>query len=293
LPPAPPRPRRKRFRRILLALALCYCLFFLLLITRYTDRLMLYPSTDPRDTTGLTRREIALEGGTKIEIYSMRSAGAADREPQAYVLTFIGNGARAEHTAPFFASDWGTRPVEVWSVNYPGYGKSGGSARLESIGPAALAAYDALREVAKDKPIILQARSIGSTAALHVAANRSVAAVILHNPPALRQLILHHYGWWNLWLVAGPIAWTTPSELDSVANAQRVTVPAAFILAGADEVVPPKNQQLVANAYAGPKRIIRLAGAKHLDRASGQALAEYGAALDWIFQISAGRTSSP
>jgi uncharacterized protein len=293
LPPSPPRPRLKRLRRILLALALGYCLFLILLFTRHTDRLILYPSTNPLDSTSLVRRQITLDGGTKIEVFSMRSPGAADKEPQAYILTFIGNAARAELTAPFFARDWGNRPVEVWSVNYPGYGASGGSARLDAIAAAALAAYDALRGVAKDKPIILQARSIGTTAALHVAANRSVTALILHNPPALRSLILRRYGWWNLWIFAGPIAWTLPSELDSVANAKRITVPAAFILAGADEVVPPENQQLVANAYAGSKRIIRLDGAKHIDRASGQALAEYEAALDWILQISASRTTSP
>jgi len=291
LPSSPQRLRRKLLRRILLALALGYCLFLVLLFTRFTDRLILYPSNNPLDTTSLARREITLEGGTKIEIFSMRSAGAAEKEPQAYVLTFVGNAARAELTAPFFAKDWGNRPVEVWSVNYPGYGASGGSARLEAIAPAALAAHDALRGVAKDKPIILQARSIGTTAALYVAANRPVSALILHNPPALRQLILRDYGWWNLWIFAGPIAWTVPSQLDSVANAKRVTAPAAFILAGADEVVPPENQQLVADVYAGPKRIIRLAGAKHIDRASGQALVEYEGALDWILQISASSES--
>src|SRR4051812_29818744 len=167
LSPSPPRSRRKRFRRILLALALVYCLFLILLFTRYTDRLILYPSTNPLDTTSLVRHEITLEGGTKIEIFSMRSPGAADEEPEAYVLAFIGNGARAEFTTPFFAKDWGNRPVEVWSVNYPGYGASGGSARLDAMAPAALAAYDALRVQAKDKPIILQARSIGTTAALY------------------------------------------------------------------------------------------------------------------------------
>src|SRR5678816_1587849 len=115
LPPLLPRPRRKGLRRILFALVLGYCLFLVLLFTRQTDRLILYPSTDPLDTTSLTRREITLDSGTKIEVFSMRSPGTADKEPQAYVLTFIGNAARAELTAPFFAKDWGKRPVEVWS----------------------------------------------------------------------------------------------------------------------------------------------------------------------------------
>src|SRR5262245_34944815 len=94
--PAILRLRGKLFRRIVCALALIYALFLVLLFTRYTDRLILYPSTDPRDSTSLVRREIGLEGGTKIEVFSMRSAGAVEKEPQAYVLTFVGNAARAE-----------------------------------------------------------------------------------------------------------------------------------------------------------------------------------------------------
>ena len=50
----------------------------------------------------------------------------------------------------------------------------------------------------------------------HVAANRPVAAIVLQNPPPLRQLILGHYGWWNLWLIATPVALGVPSELDSL-----------------------------------------------------------------------------
>src|SRR5258705_9320219 len=89
------RPRRKWFRRTLLALGVGYCIFLVLLFTHSTVRLILYPTTDPRETTSLSRREIMLEGGTKIEIFSMRSPGAGDKEPDAYELSFVGNAARA------------------------------------------------------------------------------------------------------------------------------------------------------------------------------------------------------
>jgi len=55
----------------------------------------------------------------------------------------------------------------------------------------------------------------------------------------------------------------------------------------------PENQQLIANAYVGAKRIIRLPDAKHIDRASGQALVEFEAALDWILQVSASGSVAP
>src|SRR5213076_1731280 len=110
--------------------------------------------------------------------------------------------------------------VEVWGVNYPGFGGSSGPARLARIGPASLAAYDELRKVAGTRPIFVFGASLGSTADLHIAAQRPVAGLILHNPPAIRQMILRQFGWWNLWLLAGPLALQIPRELDSIANAR-------------------------------------------------------------------------
>lgn len=286
---APLRPRRtkpRRWRRWILICLLAYGLMLGLIAAGCGDRLVLYPTTKAIDTSGLAaRRQVAIPGGGHVEIWVSRSAGAArpSAEPQAYVLALIGNAARAEPTAPFFAKDWGQRPVEVWAVNYPGYGGSDGSARLSSIGPAALAAYDELRRHAGDKPIFVQARSIGTAAALHVAASRPVAGCILHNPPPLRQLILGRYGWFNLWLISGPLALSVPSDLDSLVNARRVQAPAIFLLAGADGVVPVEYQNRVANPYAGEKRLVNLPSASHVDRAAGPALVEHESALDWIW----------
>ena len=277
------RPRRRWRRRVIVCVA-AYCLLLALVFAGCTDRLILYPTTAPLDVSGLTRREARLPGGGVVEIWVARSPGGLRTEPRAYVLTFIGNSARAELTAPFFAKDWGQRPVEIWAVNYPGYGGSPGTARLASIAPAALAAYDELRRHAPEAPIFLEARSIGTAAALYVAAHRPVAGCILHNPPPMRQLLLRRYGWWNLWLVAGPMAWPVPSELDSTANAANVRAPAIFVLAGADQLVPPRYQQLVVDAYAGPKRIISSPDAGHTDRISGNALSQYESALDWILR---------
>jgi cephalosporin-C deacetylase-like acetyl esterase len=70
--------------------------------------------------------------------------------------------------------------------------------------------------------------------------------------------------------------------LDSVANARAVHVPAIFLLAEKDEVVAPKFQRLVVDAYAGEKRIIPLAGADHNSPVEGAGLANFYEALDWL-----------
>jgi len=248
------------------------------------DRLILYPTTNPIAADGIARL-VATSGGPSIEIWTFKSRGMlAGRPPIAHVLSFVGNASRAERTGPRFAQDWGTRPVEIWAVNYPGYGGSPGPARVSSLAPTALVAYDALRAVAGDRPIFLDAQSIGTTAALYLAAHRPVAGCVLHNPPPLRQLILGRFGWWNLWLAAWPVARSVPEELDSIANAKLVTAPALFMTADADEVVPPRYQRRVIDAYAGPKRIVHLPGGRHNDRATGDAAVEAQAGLDWLWQ---------
>jgi pimeloyl-ACP methyl ester carboxylesterase len=251
------------------------------------DRFILYPQQGHRDAHGADRQMIPHGDGT-LEFFTARSPGAAGREPAALVLEFTGNATRAEDIAAYVAGRWQHRPVEVWVMNYPGYGGSTGPARLKSFPPAALAAYDHVKRVAGDRPILLAGNSLGSTSALYIAARRPAAAVIIQNPPPLRNLILGRFGWWNLWLVAGPVAAGVPRELDSLANAPRVPRPAMFVIAGRDGLVPPKYQRKVADAYAGEKRVIVLDGAGHNDPVGEEHEAEVQAALDWLFESAIG-----
>jgi hypothetical protein len=99
--------------------------------------------------------------------------------------------------------------------------------------------------------------------------------------------MLKRFGWWNLWLMGGPMALTIPPELDSERTAPKVRAPAVFLLAGADGLVPSSYQERVVKAYAGERRVVRLSGADHTARASGASLVEYEAAMDWILALAA------
>jgi pimeloyl-ACP methyl ester carboxylesterase len=247
------------------------------------DQLILYPTTHPLDSPGLSRLEVPSTSGGAIEVFVARSSAAKNSPPKACVLSFIGNAARAEYMAPQFAENWSKHPVEIWCVNYPGYGTSTGPARLNSIAPTALAVYDELRRQHPGMPIFVEAQSIGTTAALYLAAHRPVAGCILHNPPPLRSLILGQFGWWNLWLLAGPIALAVPSDLDSITNAKNAKVPAIFVTADADTIVPPNYQMRVINAYAGPKQVIHLRDAEHNDPPSDTAVIQLKSAMDKLW----------
>ncbi len=250
----------KYYRIVLVTTLLIACM--IVCVDCSADRLILgenHARVDP----GTARREVIRVEGRAVECWTARSPAARGREPLAFVLFFIGKGGRADEWITRVADAWGDQPVEVWGMNYPGSGGSEGSVHLARVGPAAMATFEAIKTRAGRRPIFLQGGSFGTTAALCVAARRPVAGMILENPPPLRQLILGHYGWWNLWLIAGPLAAQVPSDLDSLANAAHSTAPAIFILHGGDEVIPPSYHQQVLDAYAGPKRVIRMPGAPH------------------------------
>ena len=119
---------------------------------------------------------------------------------------------------------------------------------------------------------MLAGYSFGTAAALYVAAHRPVAGVILQDAPALRQLIVGEYGWWNLWLLAGPLSLKIPGALDSIANAKAAPVPAIFLIDELDTTVPPKYQDLVIQAYTGTKQVISVPDAHHVAPLRGSVL---------------------
>jgi hypothetical protein len=275
---------------------------------RLPDYLILFPTRAAINAGSAVRRTIPFENGD-LEIWTARSRRAQRRGvADLFILRFYGNADRADRWAAMEAEMWNDRAVEIWGMNYPGFGGSTPPARLVRIGPAAVAAFDALKCHVKTEsavasavpsrsssgpalntsqdtaPILLFGTSIGVTAALHVAASKpaEIAGLILQNPPPLREVILRQFGWWNLWLLAGPVALQIPRELDCIANASAIRAPAIFLLAEKDEIVAPRFHRLVVQAYAGEKRIIQLPGAHHNDPVGGVALVQLNDALQWM-----------
>jgi len=267
-------------QRLLLVIAAVY--FAVILFGHLPDHLILFPTRAPIDPGGAVRKTVPFQNG-ELEVWTAKSRRAQEQgRADVFILRFYGNADRADRWAAVEAEMWNDRAVEIWGMNYPGFGGSTGPARLSRIGQAALAAFDELKHHADDRPIVPFGASIGATAALHVAAQRPVVGLILHNPPPLREMILRQFGWWNLWLLAGPVALQIPRDLDSIENARTIHAPAVFLLAEHDEVVAPRFHRLVVNAYAGEKRVIELHGAYHNDPIEGTALTDLDRDLDWL-----------
>jgi pimeloyl-ACP methyl ester carboxylesterase len=277
-----------RWSARLLVVGLVY--FVVMFFGHLPDHLILFPTRAPIDAGSAARKTVPFQNG-ELEVWTAKSHRAQQQgHADIFILRFYGNADRADRWAAAEADMWNDRAVEIWGMNYPGFGGSTGPARLSRIGPAAVATFDELKRHADDRPIVAFGTSIGATAALHVTAQRPVAGLILHNPVPLRQIILLRFGWWNLWLLAGPVALQIPRDLDSIANAKAIRAPAIYLLAEKDEVVPPRYHRLVVNAYAGEKRVIQLPRAYHNDPIESTALANLNNALDWLLAKRAPRT---
>ena len=269
-------------RRGGIALVMASLYILVILFGQISDHLILFPTTAPLDAHGAVRKILPFQNG-ELELWTAKSRLARQNgQPDIYILRFSGNADRADRWVAAEAEAWNNRAVEIWGMNYPGFGRSTGPARLNRMAPAALTAFDALRSNAGERPTVLFGASIGSAPALYVAARRPVAGLILHNPPALREIVLRQFGWWNLWLLAGPIALQIPRDLDSIANGKLVHAPAIFLLAEQDEIVAPRYQRQVVDSYAGDKRVITLRGAHHNSPVEGAGLADLYNALDWL-----------
>src|SRR5438046_4322864 len=269
-----------RKTRIVLAIVAAYLI--LIRFGHLPDHLILFPTKAPIDAGEAARKMVPFQNG-ELEVWTAKSYRAKQQAgADIYVLRFYGNADRADRWVAAEAEEWNRRAVEIWGMNYPGFGRSTGPARLSRIGPAAIAAFDELKRHAAGRPIVLYGASLGSAAALHVAAQRPAAGLILHNPLPLRQMILRRFGWWNLWLLAGPIALQIPRDLDSISNAKAIQTPAIFLLAEKDEIVPPRYHRLVVDAYAGQKRVVTLRDACHNTPVEGARLEDVYRALDWL-----------
>ena len=269
-----------RKTRIVLAIVAAYLI--LILFGHLPDHLILFPTKAPIDAGEAARKMVPFQNG-ELEVWTAKSHRAKQQvDADIYVLRFYGNADRADRWVAAEAEEWNGRAVEIWGMNYPGFGRSTGPARLSRIAPAAVTAFDELKGHADGRPIVLYGASLGSAAALHVARQRPVAGLILHNPLPLRQMILRRFGWWNLWLFAGPIALQIPRDLDSISNATAIQIPAIFLLAEKDEIVPPRYHRLVVDAYAGQKRVVTLRDAYHNTPVEGAGLADLDRALDWL-----------
>lgn len=255
-------------RRWLAAATVYPVVFLAVSLMGCADRLLLHPTRGSIAPPVGVRDTIEYSGGTLDVVRFKTAVGPA----RARVIAFTGNGGRAEFELVAAAELFEDEPVDIVAVNPPGYGRSSGDARLAALLPAAVSVYESLMAEQPALPILVYGNSMGGTVALGLAASRPVAGLVLRNPPPLRDLVLKRHGWWNLWLLALPVAYAVPAELDAKRNAAAITVPTLFLQAARDEIVPVSYQAAIFERLTGPATLIEYEGG-HNDPLDSDAVA--------------------
>lgn len=260
LPPKPKTGLRRSLLRVLQLLIIAY-LFMVLALLVFQRRLVYFPTKIPANVI----ESVAAEHGFapwknpagQIIGWEMAARGKADGS----VLIVHGNAGCA------LSRDYLARPiheatnVDVFVLEYPGYGARPGSPGKRSFIAAAEAAFQLLP---RNQPIYVVSESIGA----------GVAAELAQRHPAEICGLALIVPYDNLASVAQrhlpflPAYFLLFDRFNPAACLKNYHGPVKFVVAGADEIIgAPSGQRLFAG-YQGPKELDLIPGAHHNEVAS-------------------------
>lgn len=170
----------KRVLRLIAVVLVVLVVLVLLMQRRVLFPRPLAPSIPPPVPAG---GEVLLLGEDAVEAWLLPPLDVTAPGEAAPVMVFThGNGELIDHWLPHLdvPRRWG---FAVLLVEYPGYGRSGGSPTEASITDTMLAAHDALaaRPDIDVSRLVAYGRSLGGAAACALASRRNVAALVLES----------------------------------------------------------------------------------------------------------------
>lgn len=230
------------------------------LIYTFQDRLVFYPRRLVASALAEIRRqyphaqEIELPTADGERLHGWFLPGAS---PQAPLIIYFGGNAEEVSWQLARAADYPGHALLL--MNYRGYGASSGRPQQEALCADALQVYDAFARRADidASRIVLVGRSLGSGVAIHVAARRKVAGVVLLTPyDSLRAVAAHHYP-------LLPVGMLLRHPFDAMTEIKNVHIPALILAAGHDTVVPKNHARALYEAWRGRKIWHELSSADH------------------------------
>ena len=181
---------------------------------------------------------------------------SASLAPIGSVLIVHGNGGWAINRTYMAKSIHEAAALDVYILEYPGYGAREGSPGETSF---LTAADDAFENLPKRFPIYIVSESLGTGVAAHLAQKypTGVAGLAMFVPyDKLAAVAQNHVpflpAYFLLWDRFDPVDWLKDYR-----------GPIEFIVAGSDEIIPASLGRHLYDEYAGPKILQIIPGASH------------------------------
>lgn len=151
--------------------------------------------------------------------------------------------------------------VSLYLMNYPGYNENHGKPSEKTVLENALATYDYLIDKCGLSPesIYLVGRSIGSSVAAFIAANRDIKGLILITPFDS----LFNVSKSKTPFLLRPFLWVVRSHFNTLKYLEKVNVRTMAIFAGKDELIPQSSTDNVSKFLTGRASINVLPEANH------------------------------
>ena len=259
-----PTEHRKLVRPSRLLLLLFWALlgFYLVAgaVVSFNQRWFIYvPPTYTSRHMDRLARESNLERWTNSagEFIGMKRLSA--RQPaEGSVLILYGNGSCAVNCAHYVDDIQNVAALDVFILEYPGYGDRSGSPSQKSL---TRAAADGLEALPTNKPVYLVGESLGSGVAAHLAGARpdKIAGAILLSPfDSLTDVAQYH-------MPVFPVHLILMDRFSSGEDLRRYHGPVGMTVDGCDQVVPEKFGLRLFDGYHGPKWIWEFPQGGHIE----------------------------
>ncbi|HAJ56551.1 MAG TPA: alpha/beta hydrolase [Candidatus Omnitrophica bacterium] len=239
-------------KNLLVILAFAAFIFF---YVRYIEKRSLYiPYREIErtpDSVGLEFEDLMIKASDGVLVNSWWIPAAPEAET---VFFFHGNGGNLSHRLEkiLFFHKLG---LNVFIIDYRGYGKSTGSPSENGLYLDATAGYDHLTRQLKirEASIILYGESLGSAVAIDLASKKNVGAIITEG------------AFTNVKDMARAVYPVMPSfflgsKFDSLAKISGINVPKLMIHSRNDEIIPYALGKKLFDAAGEPKYLLLVEG---------------------------------
>jgi len=197
------------------------------------------------------------EDGVRLHAWWCRPPVQEPSSAEMVLLLFHGNAGNLSHRADMMLR-LAALPVQVFIVDYRGYGRSEGrptEAGLYRDGRAAWGYLTEEQEVPSDRVVVF-GKSLGGAVAVDLAARVAPAGLVVQSSfTSVGDMAARHFPFVPRALIR--------TKMDSLAKIDDVTCPKLFIHSPADEVVPYSLGRRLYEAAPEPKRFHEVPGAGH------------------------------
>ncbi len=239
-------------------------ILLLIMISILENQMIYYPAKYPDgfwepERFGMTVEDCWFTTEDGVRLHGWYAGGVAS-DLDITLLWYHGNAGNITHRLENMR-DLLNLGVNVFIIDYRGYGRSDGAPDEEGIYKDGIAAYDYLideKEHTKDN-IVLFGRSLGAAVAVEVATQRDVRGMILESAftdaKAMAKIIMPFL----------PVGAVISSKFDSIGNIQNINVPVLFTHGDRDTIVPIDLGKKLFEAANEPKEFYTIRGADHND----------------------------